>query len=95
MEAGGGNDVVIITGASMGLGAALAGCTSYYKITDPSNGKTYYTNNYSQAGQGSVKFKDAQTGSEVTIQNSNISQLKKEQYESDLMAANAPKPAAK
>jgi hypothetical protein len=38
-----------------------AGCsTSYYRVTDPESGKTYYTNKIEKAVQGgAVKFEDA------------------------------------
>jgi len=43
-----------------GLTAIAAGCTSYYRVTDPASGKSYYTTEISEAGRaGAVKIKDA------------------------------------
>lgn len=46
----------------------LGGCT-YYQIHDPHSGKTYYTNNWESKGveSGVIVFKDAATGSQVTL----------------------------
>ena len=61
-------------------GAALAGCSSYYRITDPSSGKQYYTKDIDSDRSGAVEFKDAQTGSRVTLQNSEVAKIKKDEY---------------
>ena len=53
----------------------LSGCTSYYKVVDPSTNKTYYTTKYEQNRSGAVEFKDQATGSTVTVQNSEISEI--------------------
>jgi hypothetical protein len=58
-----------------------AGCTNYYKVTDPSTGKTYYTTKLDQRGNGAATLTDGRTGEEVNIQNSEISKISKEQYE--------------
>lgn len=59
--------------------AMLAGCTTYYQVSDPSTGRTYYTTKLKKKS-GSTVFKDASTGSEVSIQNSEISKVTKDQY---------------
>ena len=58
------------------------GCTSYYKVTDPHTNKTYYTTEL-RRNDGTSTLKDARTGNMVTIQNSEISQISKEQFESE------------
>ena len=58
----------------------LAGCAHYYKVSDPSTGKVYYTEDVKRNGSA-VEFKDAQSGSVVTLQNSSISDIDKQEYE--------------
>ena len=59
-----------------------AGCAgSYYKVTDPANGKVFYTEEVKRNGSA-VEFKDATTGSVVTLQNSEIAQIDKSAYQS-------------
>ncbi|MCP4834458.1 MAG: hypothetical protein GY895_06785 [Phycisphaera sp.] len=48
------------------------GC-SYYKITDPTTDKAYYTEKYDS--NDGVSFTDAATGKEVTIQNAEIEDI--------------------
>jgi hypothetical protein len=63
----------------------LGGCGSYYKIVDPSTSKVYYTDDIKRRGS-SVEFKDANTGSKVTLQNTEIQKIHKEEFK-----ANTPK----
>jgi hypothetical protein len=58
----------------------LGGCTSYYKVTDPTTGKAYYTTELTQKGNGSATLKDGRTGNTVNIQNSEISKISKDEY---------------
>ena len=60
-----------------------AGCTSYYKVTDPSTGNVYYTTDVQNKGGGSVRIKDAATGDQVTLQNSQVTKVNKEEYETN------------
>jgi hypothetical protein len=60
-----------------------AGCTSYYKVSDPTTGKDYYTTEVKKRGSGAVTIKDAATGDDVTIQNSHVSKVTKEEYETN------------
>ena len=63
----------------------LTGCTSYYKVTDPTSNKVYYTtSNVSERykSTGAVTFTDSTTGSQVTLQSSEVKKLTKEEYES-------------
>lgn len=54
----------------------IAGCISYYRITDPSSGKTYYATKVGEAGgAGAVKIKDEKTGSPVTLQSSEVKEI--------------------
>ena len=70
-----------------GLIITLAGCSSYYRVTDPSSGKTYYTKEVSEAGRaGAVKIKDEKTGSTVTLQSSEVKEISADEYEAGLKA---------
>jgi len=64
----------------------LAACAHYFKVADPSNGKVYYTEDIDRKGSA-VEFKDAQTGGVVTLQNSQITQIDKQEYETAVGAA--------
>jgi hypothetical protein len=59
---------------------SLAACAHYFKVTDPSNGKVFYTEDIERKGSA-VEFKDAQTGGVITLQNSAINQIDKQEYE--------------
>ena len=66
------------------LGAALAatGCVShhYYRVTEPISGHTYYTNHMYSHMSGAVTLVDRGTGDKVTLQNSDIKRISKEEY---------------
>lgn len=66
------------------LVAACGG--GYYKVTDPATDKVYYTKEVKQEKSGAVKLIDASTGSMVTLQNSEVTEINKEEYN-----ANTPK----
>lgn len=68
----------------------LTGCASYYKISDPTTGRDYYAvddpgtrmGGLSPAvysGSGSVRFVDLATGKVVTLQNTEVQQVSKEE----------------
>ena len=58
-----------------------AGCASdYYKVTDPANGKVFYTEDVKRNGSA-VEFKDGETGGVTTLQNSQVVEVKKDEYE--------------
>lgn len=62
-------------------GVVAAGCSSYYKIRDPTTGKEYYTKDYDRYRDGSVEFKDGASKREVTLQNSEIKEIDEDDYE--------------
>jgi hypothetical protein len=64
------------------LAACLGGCTSYYKVTDPHSNKVYYTTDLKQNDSGSTTLKDARTGNMVTVQNSEVEKINKEEFQS-------------
>ncbi|HYA37177.1 MAG TPA: hypothetical protein VEI74_02735 [Candidatus Methylomirabilis sp.] len=70
----------------------VAGCATYYKVTDPQSGKEYYTEEVKSEKGGSVKLKDARTNSEVTLQSSEVKEISKDEYKAGI-AAPLSKPA--
>jgi len=62
--------------------AALGGCTNYYKVTDPTTGRVYYTTELQQRDSGAVTLRDSRTGGEVSLQNSDVQKINKDLYES-------------
>ena len=68
----------------LAVALVTAGCTSYYKVTDPSTGRVYYTTEVKKKGSGAATLKDARTGNQISIQNSEVQKIKKEQYNAGL-----------
>ncbi|MGP1309961.1 MAG: hypothetical protein ACTS27_07180 [Phycisphaerales bacterium] len=70
----------------LGLGlvlvsAFLVGCGStHHQVTDPSSGRTYYTNDLKRTRGGAVEFTDARSGSSVTMQNSEVKKIDKKTF---------------
>jgi hypothetical protein len=73
------------------------GCSShYYRVTDPSSGKNYFTKKVDEAGRaGAVKFKDERTGGNVTLQSSEVKEISEGEYDAGLVAkpASSSQPA--
>lgn len=69
----------------------LAGCASpHYQVTDPTSNKVYYTTELKKEG-GTTTLKDARTGDMVTLQNVEVRDISKEEFEAQRAA---PAPAA-
>jgi hypothetical protein len=65
----------------LGMAALVAGCASYYKVTDPSSGRTFYTEKVDrQKGGTTIMFKDAKSGAEVTLPSSEVLEIPSDQY---------------
>ena len=60
--------------------SVLTGCTSYYRVRDPQSGKVYYTRDLDRNRSGSVQFEDANSGSEITLQSSEVLEIDKDEY---------------
>ena len=74
-----------------GLTTIAAGCTSYYRVTDPASGKSYFTTEVNEAGRGgAVKIKDEKTGSTVTLQSSEIKEISEDEFRAGLAAQPNP-----
>ena len=70
--------VVLVVGALVGV----CGCgPTYYRVTDPTPHRSYFTTEMREKGAGSVQLRDAGTGRTVTLQNSEIQKVTKEEFE--------------
>ena len=56
------------------------GCTKYYKVTDPSTERIYYTKDIDDKGSGAIKLEDERTGNTVTLQSSEIEEITEDQF---------------
>lgn len=59
---------------------SLVGCGSYYKVTDPATRNVYYTTDIDKMKSGSIKFKDAKSGSEVVLPSSEVIEIDKKEF---------------
>jgi len=74
-----------IRGAAVGATACtllLAGCSggSYYMVRQPGAATPYYTTGIERAGNYAVQFKDGRSGSDVVLQNSEVTKISQEDY---------------
>jgi hypothetical protein len=96
-----------ILGAAVGATACtllLAGCSggSYYMVRQPGAATPYYTTGIERAGNYAVQFRDGRTGSDVVLQNSEVTKISQEDYTRGIttpvpaptMGAVAPVPSA-
>jgi hypothetical protein len=68
----------LLLSLAMGL---VTGCASYYRVADPASGKVYYTRHVQQSGSsGFVKFEDAKSGAEITLQSSEVAEISEYEY---------------
>jgi len=84
--------ILAISGCA-GLGSSAGSGATYYKVTDVSSGKAFYTLKVTRSGPA-VTFKDEKTGGETVLQNSQVLQIQKEAYTAGLAAPAAPAAAA-
>lgn len=70
--------LILILGVSL-----LVGCAGYYKVEDPSTGNIYYTTDIDRESNGSVRFVDKNTDSEVTLQNSAVTEINSEEFKAN------------
>ncbi|MCG6875567.1 MAG: YgdI/YgdR family lipoprotein [Betaproteobacteria bacterium] len=71
----------IATWAAIATVVFIAGCASYYKVTDPSSGRTFYTEKVDRPkDQTTIMFKDAKTGAEVTLPSSEVLEISSDEY---------------
>ena len=59
----------------------LAGCGGYWQVVDPTTKNIYYTEEVKESkSTGAVKFIDAKTGKEVTLQNSEVKEISADEF---------------
>ena len=60
----------------------LFGCggKTYWMVNDPYTKTVYYTNKLDKLASGAVTFTDAQTGKEVSIQNSEVQKMTEDEF---------------
>ncbi len=56
------------------------GCSSYYVVKQPGSDLLYCTRDIDHVFCGALKFKDDRTGSEVTLQNSDVKEINESEY---------------
>jgi hypothetical protein len=61
-----------------------AGCTTYYRVTDQSTRRTYYTTDFDRRDSGAVQFYDAKSRANVTLQSSEIIEISKDAFKSGI-----------
>ncbi len=73
-----------VYGLALFIIIAVAGCASYYKVTDPASGRVYYTEDIDKKGGGAIEFKDEASKTEVTLQASEVMEITKDQYKANI-----------
>ncbi len=63
---------------------AVSGCASYYKVMDPASGKVYYTEDIHNRGNGVIQFKDEVSKTKVTLPQSEVMEITKDQYKANI-----------
>ena len=64
-----------------GMAGLLAGCGGgYYRVNDPAGTKEYYTSDIDQTKTGAITFKDEKSGSQVTLQSSEVKEISKDEF---------------
>ena len=64
------------------------GCTKYYKVTDPTSDKIYYTTKIKKKKSGAIRIEDERTGKEVRLQSSEIERITKDQFNLGVISTN-------
>jgi hypothetical protein len=63
----------------LALVLVTAGCTTYYRVTDPSSGKVFYTDEITRGSQN-IRFTDAKSGSDVTLTTSEVKEISSDEF---------------
>ena len=58
----------------------VAGCTTYYRVTDQSTRRAYYTTDIDRSDSGAVRFYDEKSRASVTLQSTEIVEISKEAF---------------
>jgi hypothetical protein len=68
----------------VGLVLCGSGCMRYFKVSEPGGGRDYYTTRVDDQANGAIRFTDLKTGSRVTLQSSEVKEVKKADLPTDL-----------
>ena len=58
----------------------LTACGGYWQVVDPTTKNMYYTEDVNRIKGGAVQFIDAKTGKQITLQNSEVMEVSKDQF---------------
>jgi hypothetical protein len=61
-----------------------AGCTTYYRVTDQSTRRAYFTTDIDRTDSGAVRFYDEKSRANVTLQSSEIIEISREAFDSGI-----------
>jgi hypothetical protein len=64
----------------------LPGCTRYFHVRDPGSGREYYTTKIGRTRTGAVRFRELQQRAEITLQSSEVKQVRREEMPPELLA---------
>lgn len=75
---------VLAVCAIAGFAVLATGCQSFYHVTDPQSGRTYYTRRVQRGLGGKIKFMDAHTGSRVLLRSSEVKKITEGEFQTGL-----------
>ncbi len=64
---------------ALALSSTISAC-KHYRVTDLSNGSTYYTKAIDHQEDGAVTFRDRRDDTKVTVQNNKVDSITKREY---------------
>jgi hypothetical protein len=75
-----GRIIVIFAACALAIGAS--GCQkNYYRVRDTANAdNAYYTTKYKSRRGGTISFTDSRSGAKVTLQNSAVQRISREEW---------------
>ena len=60
-----------------GLLVCTVGCERYYRVSEPQGGREYFTTKVDEQSSGAIKFSDMRSGGRVTLQSSEVKEIKR------------------
>jgi hypothetical protein len=72
------------SGACLLMLLFAAGCTTYYRVSDQSTRRAYYTTGIDRTDSGAVRFYDEKSRASVTLQSSEIVEISKDAFDSGI-----------
>ncbi len=63
----------------------VAGCTRYFRVRDPGSGREYYTTKIGRTRTGAVQFRELSERAEITLQSSEVKQVRREEVPPELL----------